>query len=235
MTIALKTRGIAMLLLVALAAAPATLRAAETFEPVDAAREALASGRFTWYDSQRDTVAPIDLPKQRAPIRFEVPALGWLRWLAWGLLAVVLAALMAWIVWASRLDSVAGRRAVDGREDIVAADRVESLPFMAERSKRDLLGEARRHYAAGNYSEAIIYLFSYELVQLDKFALVELARGKTNRQYLREASLKPGVRPLVERTMLAFELVFFGRRELDRAGFEVCWNQLGELERLLAR
>ncbi len=95
------------------------------------------------------------------------------------------------------------------------------------------MGEARRHYEQGNYSEAIIYLFSYELVQLDKFALIRLARGKTNRQYLREVPRRPELRSPLERTMVAFEGVFFGSRLLDRAGFEACWQQLPQFEEQL--
>ena len=50
----------------------------------------------------------------------------------------------------------------------------------------DLLAEARRHYQAGNYGAAIVYLFSFQLVQLDQRQIIRLAKGKTNRQYLRE-------------------------------------------------
>ena len=98
-----------------------------------------------------------------------------------------------------------------------------------------MLGEARRHYREGNYSEAIIYLFSHELVELDRFALIRIAKGKTNRQYLRELGPSPPLRPPLELTMTAFEDVFFGRRALDRAGFEACWNQLPVFEQLLSR
>jgi hypothetical protein len=35
--------------------------------------------------------------------------------------------------------------------------------------------------------------------------------------------------------MVTFEDVFFGRRALDRAGFEACWNQLDQFERLVAQ
>jgi hypothetical protein len=112
---------------------------------------------------------------------------------------------------------------------------VEALPFMAQRPHEDLLGSARRYYEQGHYSEAIIYLFSYELVELDRFAIIELARGKTNRQYLREAGRIEAARSLLERTMLAFESAFFGRYPLDRASFEACWNQLNTLEGLRAQ
>jgi hypothetical protein len=120
-------------------------------------------------------------------------------------------------------------------EPVVTAERVEALGFLAGRSRDNLLGEARRHYQQGAYSEAIIYLFSYELMQLDKFAFIELAQGKTNRQYLRETGQAQPLKKLFESTMVAFEDVFFGRRPLDRGGFEACWNQLPEFEKLVSR
>ena len=111
------------------------------------------------------------------------------------------------------------------------ADRVEKLPFRVQRPRADLLGEARRSYQAGDYAEAIVYLFSYQLVYLDKHDLVHLARGKTNRQYLREMGRGPGIVPVVEQTMLAFEDVFFGGHGLDRSRFELCWNGLEQFQR----
>ena len=66
------------------------------------------------------------------------------------------------------------------------AARIESLPFPVAAGRLDLLAEARRHYQAGNYGAAIVYLFSFQLVQLDKRQIIRLAKGKTNRQYLRE-------------------------------------------------
>ncbi len=64
---------------------------------------------------------------------------------------------------------------------------------------------------------------------------MRLAKGKTNRQYLREAGRERPLASLLERTMVTFEDVFFGRRALDREGFEICWNQLDQFERLVAQ
>ena len=58
----------------------------------------------------------------------------------------------------------------------------------------DLLAEARRHYQAGNYGAAIVYLFSFQLVQLDRRQIIQLAKGKTNRQYLREVGPRDPLR-----------------------------------------
>jgi hypothetical protein len=104
---------------------------------------------------------------------------------------------------------------------------------MRERAKGDLLAQARYYYEQGNYAEAIIYLFSYQLVELDKFSVIRLSKGKTNRQYLRETSRAAVLAGALERTMLAFEGVFFGRRGLDRAAFEACWNSLPQFEQQL--
>jgi hypothetical protein len=63
---------------------------------------------------------------------------------------------------------------------------------------------------------------------LDKRQLIRLTRGKTNRQYLGEIWGRADVRAILERTMVAFEDVFFGHHVLERARFESCWTRLAE-------
>lgn len=218
---------------VAIGVRPSQAYAAESPGSVEAGHEAFEQGRYTWYDAERDTLRPLTLPPtpaKRKPLEFDG---GFLRYLAWGILAAALAALAAFIVYSVRNRT---GRLVDPKKAAPAhRAAVESLPFMADRSRGNLLGEARRHYQQGNYSEAIIYLFSYQLVELDRFALIRLAKGKTNRQYLRELGKSPPLRPPLELTMTAFEDVFFGRRALDRAGFEACWSQLPLFEQLVSQ
>jgi hypothetical protein len=114
-------------------------------------------------------------------------------------------------------------------------DRVEALPFHLRKPTGDFLSEARRLYEAGNYSEAVIYLYSHLLVQLDRHHVIRLTKGKTNRQYLREVRSRTLLREILDRTMVAFEDVFFGHHALTRERFEECWRRLdefhGELER----
>ena len=45
---------------------------------------------------------------------------------------------------------------------------------------------ARLYEKRGNFNQAIIYYYSYQLVTLDRRQVIRLAKGKTNRQYLRE-------------------------------------------------
>jgi hypothetical protein len=219
---------------VAIGARPSQTRAAEAPGSVKAGHEVFEQGRYPWYDAERDTLRPLTLPvspAKREPRQFDG---SFLRYLAWGILAAALVALLAFIVYAirnrTRPPVISSKAAAPSR-----GAAIETLPFMADRSRGDLLGEARRHYEQGNYSEAIIYLFSYQLVELDRFALIRLAKGKTNRQYLRELGKSPPLRPPLELTMTAFEGVFFGRRALDRAGFEACWNQLPLFEQLVSQ
>jgi hypothetical protein len=107
------------------------------------------------------------------------------------------------------------------------------LPFQLKRPTGDFLSEARRLYEAGQYSEAIVYLFSYQLVALDKRHVIHLAKGKTNRQYLRETRSRESLKQILHKTMISFEDVFFGHHELSRERFEESWRELDEFHQQL--
>ncbi len=94
---------------------------------------------------------------------------------------------------------------------------------------------ARRLHDEGRFSEAIVYLFSHELIELDRHHLIRLARGKTNRQYLRELSGKSDLRSLLSRTIDRFERAFFGAERLDRQSVDVCWNDLPNFAALVGQ
>ncbi|MEX2113022.1 MAG: DUF4129 domain-containing protein [Pirellulales bacterium] len=199
----------------------------------DALRERM---QIPWYNAESDSLQPVTLSE---PWRPNVD----LSWLAQPLnavlitIAVVLILLLVWMIVRVVRQRERGRAERNRRrgDPLATADRVEALPFLRDRSQHDLLGQARYHYEQGNYSEAIIYLFSYELVELDRSTLVRLAKGKTNRQYLRETGRMRPLAAVLEQTMITFEEVFFGRRPLDREGFEACWNQLDQFETLVSQ
>ncbi|RCS52803.1 DUF4129 domain-containing protein [Bremerella cremea] len=113
-------------------------------------------------------------------------------------------------------------------------DKVEHLPFEVKKKDANLLDEARRCYEGGNFNEAIVYLFSFQLLELDKGHIIRLAKGKTNGQYLREIGRDRNLRQILQGTMNAFEDVFFGNRQLTRDRFERCWNQLSQFDQLLS-
>ena len=226
--------------------------------PVEAGREALRDGpRYPWYDAKTDEVRRIEVTADTSSSAGNrdstwredaaSPSTGnfsldlsafWtlMQVLAWTLLAAILIGIVALLVWAFM--RAEGGLTSDGDSDVSVhrasdVDRVESLPFQVKRPRADLLAEARRQYELGNYGEAIVYLFSYQLVQLDKQQLIHLTRGKTNRQYLREVRRRPRLFQVLETTMIAFEDVFFGHHELERDRFEACWSGLDDFHQHL--
>ena len=218
----------------------ATLAVAD--DAAEAGRKALDHWwGYPWYDSSSDGVQRIDV----SPPPDYSWLFGWLRdlrlslpetlldWVVWIALILLLCALVYLLVRAFRRR--AGGRATGGAGDEVAEDdaqRIESLPFPVDGSRLDLLEQARLRYEQGNYGQALVYLFSFQLVQLDKRQLIRLTKGKTNRQYLREMGPRWNLRRLVEQTMVAFEDFFFGNRAIDRGRFESCWSRLDEFRML---
>jgi hypothetical protein len=224
-------------------------------EAIEAGQRALG-GRtaFPFYDSRTDDVRRIDVQAEKNPERKKdwaakpaTPAArrGW----GWGrgssalaqvfqvvglsLLALIIIALVVMLMktflQGEQVQTV-GTKVIDTSSDV---DRVEDLPFQLKRPTGDFLSEARRLYEAGQYSEAIIYLFSYELVALDKRHVIHLAKGKTNRQYLRETRSHEPLKQALQKTMISFEDVFFGHHELTRERFEESWRQLDDFHRHL--
>jgi hypothetical protein len=185
-----------------------------------------------WYDRQQDTLRPVELTVKTRNDGFLDNLIFWL-------LVATTVVVLGWLSYQiiramARRNRRAAATATAQPDPLVGVDWVEALPFLRERSREDLLGQARRHYQAGNYAEAIIYLFSHELVELDRAALVRLTPGKTNRQYVRELGRVQALAHLLEQTMLAFEDVFFGGLRLDRDRFEACWNELDTFDHLLS-
>jgi hypothetical protein len=223
------------------------LGAADPQEAVQSGQKALDHwGRYPWYDAKSDDLEPLDLsppwwanwwPNSQGPSwSLSLPS-SLLQWVAWIVIALALGVMILLLVrtFLARRKSPTGEVAGSGRSS--AADdrrRVEALPLPGVGGQLDLLAEAERQYHLGHYGQAIIYLFSYQLVQLDRQQLIHLSKGKTNRQYLRELGPHKPLRRLLEPSMLAFEDVFFGQHTLDRGRFEWCWARLGEFQSLAA-
>jgi hypothetical protein len=156
-------------------------------------------------------------------------------WIAWfGIAAVLL-----WIAYMV-IKAILDREARDAKSsDVADADeeeapvRLNQLPARVVPGKGGLLDEARRQYEAGNYNLAIVYLYSYQLIKLDQNQMLRLAKGKTNRQYLRELSSRPEIYGIVAQTLVPFEDVYFGEHDLTRERFEACWNQVERFNRLV--
>lgn len=112
--------------------------------------------------------------------------------------------------------------------------RAADLPFDAQSQMQDPLAYARQLMAAGKYDQAMLYLYGYMLLALDRAGKIVLHRGKTNRMYLHELISEPNIKAVLSPAMLAFEEVFFGRHSIERDQFFAIWNSLDEFHRVLA-
>ncbi len=224
----------------------ATLAAATAWagdSPVDDAQQVLDQKKFPWYDREHDQLKPVRVLQpaqvsspQRLRWNWSFGGMSLGQFLIWGAIVVLLIAIAGAFIWAyvNRENLSAGEDTATGTGRAAETARIEALPFPVRRDRRDLLGEAQHYYEQGNFAEAIVYLFSHELVELDKRHLIRLVKGKTNRQYLRDIRRLPRLQRIIGQTMVAFEDVFFGNHALNRARFEACWRAVPEFNQLLA-
>jgi hypothetical protein len=226
------------------------LVAQDDVDPVTSAGESLRDARnLPWYNADKDELQAVPLKSQDEPpprptsgkqvttdpnqgdIEQRGSPVGiwyFIQGLGWFAIAAVIIVIFMFILSAL----LGGRNTIGSSAPVnltqTQVDRVDELPVPLKRATSDLLGELRRQYELGNYNEAIIYLYSYLLVELDKANRIRLVRGKTNRQYLGELRESPELADLVGQTMIAFEDVFFGEHTLTREQFEACYRRLDQ-------
>ncbi|MHB8899383.1 MAG: DUF4129 domain-containing protein [Thermoguttaceae bacterium] len=215
-------------------------------DPVAAGRDALSQwGRYPWYDGETDGLRPVEIVEPwdlswlwnwlRWNGNLGNLSGNWIQWFFWSLILAVLALLTWYLVRAFLKRDGTAETLLDGQAESPEEERrrIEALPEPVRQRTR-LLEAAERCYRDGNFDEAIIYLFSHQLVCLDRNYLIRLGRGKTNRQYLRELGARDTLRRILAETIVAFEDVFFGGRSIGRERFEACWDRRGQFEVLAA-
>jgi hypothetical protein len=79
---------------------------------------------------------------------------------------------------------------------------------------------ARSASAAGNYGEAVIYLFRFALLWLDGGGRVALHPGKTNREILESMRADDAVRPTLGAMIPLFNRVRYGNRICTKAEYD---------------
>lgn len=242
------TRFATLGLALVMSCAPGELRAAED-APADRVTQTQGElaklARYPWYDAPQDDLQTITVPPERKPwfdwnwnfrgfnLNFSLGEL--LRIATW----LLFAALLGWIVWKlcqTYLRREASQAIWTGGDLDSADDQIEheALPLPTNEHWGDLLDRARQFFEQGNYRQAMIYLFSHQLVELNRQQVIHLSKGKTNRQYLREVRRQSTLAPLFERSIETFELAFFGNAALSREQFELVWRSQGEFQQQLA-
>ena len=153
---------------------------------------------------------------------------GLVEFIFWGILAVLVIGVIGLIVWAiiNREQTNKDPGLATRTSALTEEERLEELPVQLDPAFKNLLDRVRECYDNGDYNQAIIYLFSYKLIQLDKKHLIRLTRGKTNHQYLREVTGHNQLQDTLRLTVRAFEDVFFGNHHLTKSRFQQCWDNV---------
>ncbi len=204
--------GLLLWLLAALAGA------AEGDAAADPARGRLARLAPPWYDAKADDWQRVEVDE---PDEEEVDAHDWrlsipgTEIVAYVLLAAVVAGLaaLAVMLWRARVPGEADTgdvRAVD------RAARVAVLPIAAEPGADDPEAALARALAAGDWAAAVVWLYALVLLRLDRAGVLQLAAGKTNRMYLREAEGDARSGALAD-AIDHFERSYFGHQPVDEA------------------
>lgn len=214
---------------------PTSIHSASAQESVDDAGRALGRAGLPWYDAEKEDVQPIpqprNAPKWWPDWNFQAGNAIWfgqfIRFIFIAALVLILSLIVYALVRAYlRLEQRRERDVGEHVQVLTDEARIEQLPFNVREPNADLLEQARRFYQDGDFNEAIVYLYSYMLLHLDKNRCIRLSKGKTNRQYLGELRQVPNLFSLLERTMISFEEAFFGKHRLERDDFEASWRQL---------
>lgn len=219
---------------------------------VESGREAFRrSARYPWYDRETDNFRRVNVdPPQniagKRNSRWELGESNW-KWKfnfglfsdASGIISVIMYVLLAGLVVVLLIVIIRmASKAIPDVPPAITNDltfdsaRVGDLPFHFDGETVDLLPMAEQMRAQGKFGQAIVYLFSYQLLHLDHNRLIRLTKGKTNRQYVRELRPNQDLQRILEQTMVAFEDVFFGEHSLTGDRFEGCWTLLNSFHQL---
>lgn len=153
--------------------------------------------------------------------------------LLWTTLAIVALWCFVWLLKNQELAVWFNRRKKTTRntEDILAQQaKYSDLPVEIEKGMLGLRAQAAEYRDQGDYSRAIVFLFSYLLVELDQAQLIALAKGKTNYRYLRELNPHRHLQSRLRDVVSLFEAAYFGRRTLTKEQFDTVWLDLAKVE-----
>lgn len=195
-----------------------------------------------WYDAERDELRAIKIPLPDTPppvgswtratnpdIRPPTISASWLLWLiqivGWSLLGVCLAAVIVAVLQRIRHPSVSPSTRTATIEPRI---RIDALPPHIPRTKRSLWEEAQDCYERGDLGWAIVFLYGYQLVELDRCGYLRLTKGKTNRQYVRELARIPEMQTLLQRTSRLSEAFYFGTHVPTSDQFHSCWKEIDD-------
>lgn len=149
---------------------------------------------------------------------------------------IFLVAIFLWLFFKTDfLSTNDGKKKLD-EEAFDLQTRINQLPFRLD--EETITGDfdelALAAAKRSDFAKAIMLLFSHILLGLDRQGLVQLKKGKTNRQYLRDLRNFQTLAQYFEKVMIPFEDSFFGDHRIEEHRFYECLDGLrqfqGELE-----
>jgi hypothetical protein len=238
-----------LLLVTWLAIAPVNAPAAD---PADvAAQKSIAERNFPWFDAEKQDFRPVSFPWRMSRRRTENSSnlsmdsgsssnsgmslvfLYGFRILLFTTAVVVLVYLLYLLFQSMELQADIAE--VKHETPELDSINLDALPA-AVRNVTDFLGEAQRLAASGDFSLAMVFYYSWQLVTLNKAQILELEVGKTNRQYMRETSQNcPQLRELFMKSTRTFEETFYGSVLLQSDAFRELWQHRSEFSAASAR
>ncbi len=132
-------------------------------------------------------------------------------WLGWFILIVIMVIVILLVlrVFLQNEDPVVIQRQ-KRVEYVTSSAKLEDLPFDVKPVVTDFFTEARRLALLGELKTAMNYFYSHVLIHLAQANLIQLARGKTNRQYLLQLKSRADLYAYFEQLMITFEASYFG-------------------------
>ncbi len=211
----------------------------ESAEENDAFHKALKKTRAPWLSKDAEDVVYLPKPERRA---LKVPEEhNWdfsgvktaLKVLYWIVVAVCFTVAIVLIVRFIAINKGRWGSRTKWKDAINRARRLETLAPEARARFDDLLEAAMDALERNDLRNALIFYFSWILVELDKRELVFLDKGKTNLEYLRELKDVEPSRSIYRATMREFERVYYGGRPISREEFDAVWRLRESLESTL--
>ncbi len=224
--------------------------AGESADPAagDPVRSALRETPPLWYDNERDGWRRVEVraptvpkPDDYAPRRGGWEIGGFFGWL---MLSAVIAA-TAWLIW-QLVRNLGPRQGGLPEENaphaaVRAATDLSALPFAAAEGQRDPERALAEALNRGDWKRAVAWSFVLHLVALDQAGVIRLAKGVTNRRYLRTvtawaedgAGRAPAPAALAA-TIAVFERVWFGQLPAVQEQAQALEQDRKRLARVLA-
>lgn len=231
---------------------PSLAMAAASAEPdASPTRSALAKGEYPWYDIPGDRLKAVVAPPSRMASWFQsferwmsgmfqligdffgriaramnLPTITSPENLVPIFLIVVGTVsliILIWWLWNSGSFIRDTRDVLD--PSIGIGGRVSMLPAeMASAFPLDPWAEAEERRRRGDFTGAIIFLFAYQLLELDRLGLIRLAPGGTGRTYVMSLADSKLRVPMVASLGL-FEMAYYGHKAVTASSFERVWAE----------